>query len=134
MSSILRYAERVDGRSTSGFGVGVLMLDTRYPRLLGDVGNPLTWPFPVVYKVVRRARHEDVARSSPDADMLGLFVDAPSHLERTGVQAITTRCGFRAAYQPELAAAVNVPVFSSALLQVTNRLPSLRDQSGCVVH
>jgi hypothetical protein len=26
--------------------LGILMLDTRFPRILGDVGNAQTWPFP----------------------------------------------------------------------------------------
>ena len=33
--------------------LGILMLDTRFPRVPGDVGNPSTWPFPVRYAVVR---------------------------------------------------------------------------------
>ena len=27
--------------------LGVVMLDTRFPRLPGDIGNPATFPFPV---------------------------------------------------------------------------------------
>lgn len=98
--------------------LGVLMLDTRFPRLLGDAGNELTWPFPVVYRVVRGARPERVVQSAPDPDVLDPFLDAARGLEREGVEAMTTSCGFLAAYQPELAAAVHVPVFTSALLQV----------------
>ena len=39
-------------------------------------------------------------------------------LEREGVGAITTNCGFLVKYQRELAAAVAVPVFTSSLLLV----------------
>ena len=39
-------------------------------------------------------------------------------LEREGVRAITTSCGFLARYQRELASAVSVPVFTSSLLLV----------------
>ena len=35
--------------------LGVLMLDTRFPRVVGDIGNPLTFDFPVRYEVVRGA-------------------------------------------------------------------------------
>lgn len=31
------------------------MLDTRFARIEGDMGNALTWPFPVLYRVVRGA-------------------------------------------------------------------------------
>lgn len=98
--------------------LGVLMLDTRFPRLLGDVGNPLTWPFPVRYEVVHGAIPERMAQPVPDPDILEPFVAAARRLESDGVQAITTSCGFLAAYQRELASAVQVPVFTSALLQV----------------
>ena len=32
--------------------LGILMLNTRFPRPPGDIGNPETWPFPVRYEVV----------------------------------------------------------------------------------
>jgi hypothetical protein len=32
--------------------LGVLMLDTRFPRVKGDIGNPATFDFPVRYRVV----------------------------------------------------------------------------------
>jgi Asp/Glu/hydantoin racemase len=50
--------------------------------------------------------------------MLRPFIDAMHELERDGVRAIITSCGFLAAHQGELAAAAAVPVFSSPLLQV----------------
>lgn len=34
-----------------GFPIGmILMLDTAFPRIPGDIGNALTWDFPVLYK------------------------------------------------------------------------------------
>ena len=35
--------------------LGVVMLDTRFPRLPGDIGNPATFAFPVRYSVVAGA-------------------------------------------------------------------------------
>jgi hypothetical protein len=98
--------------------IGVLMLDTRFPRLLGDVGNTQTWPFPVLYRVVHGAHPERMAQSQPDPSLLEPFIEAARRLETSGVRAITTSCGFLAANQIELMAAVSVPVFTSALLQV----------------
>ena len=40
------------GKTVYGARVGVLMLDTQWPRPPGDTGNALTWPFPVLYKVI----------------------------------------------------------------------------------
>ena len=41
-------------------GVGILVLDTKFPRMPGDIGFAPTWPFPVLYKVVRGASGERV--------------------------------------------------------------------------
>src|SRR4029077_8675520 len=40
------------GKGLYGSRVGILMLETRFPRIPGDMGNGQTWPFPVLYKVV----------------------------------------------------------------------------------
>jgi Asp/Glu/hydantoin racemase len=46
------------------------------------------------------------------------FVAAARDLVRLGAEAITTNCGFLSLFQQELSAAVNVPVATSALMQV----------------
>jgi hypothetical protein len=106
------------GRTIYGQALGVLMLDTRFPRLPGDVGNATTWPFPVEYRVVRGAVSSRIMGKDPDPDLLEPFVRAAHELQAHGVRAITTSCGFLAVFQRELANAVSVPVFTSALLQV----------------
>lgn len=105
------------GRTLYGFELGVLMLDTAFPRLVGDVGNAETWPFPVRYRIVRGATSRRVVQE-PDDALLGLFIDGARDLERDGVRMITTSCGFLAMYQQEIAATVSIPFLSSALLQV----------------
>ena len=50
--------------------------------------------------------------------LLEAFVEGARALEREGVGAITTNCGFLVKFQRELAAAVSVPVFTSSLLLV----------------
>ncbi|HEX9270092.1 MAG TPA: aspartate/glutamate racemase family protein [Candidatus Limnocylindria bacterium] len=106
------------GRTLYGHAVGILMLDTLAPRLPGDVGNALTWPFPVRYRIVKGADPSRIMGQRPDPGLLAPFVDAARELEAEGVRAITTSCGFLAVYQPELASAVGVPMLTSALLQV----------------
>jgi hypothetical protein len=108
----------IGGRTTYGHALGVLMLDTVFPRLVGDIGNALTWPFPVQYKIVKGARTDRIMGPSPDPGLLEPFILAAKELESEGVRAIATSCGFLAAFQRELAAAVSVPVLTSALLQV----------------
>lgn len=106
------------GRTNYGQPIGILMLDTTFPRPPGDVGNATTWPFPVRYRIVRGAVPARVMGNDPDPTVLEPFITAIKELEAEGVRAITTSCGFLAVYQRELAAEVDVPVLTSALLQV----------------
>lgn len=111
------------GKAIYGASVGILMLDARFPRIPGDMGNALTWPFPVHYKVVRDASPERVVRHGAEG-LLGHFIDAARELVADGVDGITTNCGFLSLFQDELAEAVGVPVATSSLMQVAmvNRL------------
>ncbi len=105
------------GQDAGAASVGVLMLDTRFPRIPGDIGNAETFDFPVRYHRVVGATAERVVCRS-ESDLLPLFVEGARLLEHEGVRAITTSCGFLARFQPELAAAVSVPVFTSTLMLV----------------
>src|SRR5712692_11233951 len=105
------------GFNQYGFTVGILILDTRFPRIPGDVGNAATFPFPVRYHRVSDAHPDLVVRRGADG-LLPAFVQGARALEGEGIGAITTSCGFLVKYQQELAAAVRVPVFTSSLLMV----------------
>ena len=50
------------GKSVYGTRLGILMLEARFPRIPGDMGNATTWPFPVLYKVVKGASPQRVVR------------------------------------------------------------------------
>ncbi|HYM69798.1 MAG TPA: aspartate/glutamate racemase family protein [bacterium] len=105
------------GRNVYGFPIGILMLDTVFPRIQGDIGNAATFPFPVLYHRVRHASPARVVREG-DPTLLEAFIEGARALEAAGVLAITTGCGFLAMFQRQLAEAVSVPVFASALLLV----------------
>jgi len=105
------------GFNQYGFTVGILMLDTRFPRIPGDMGNAATFPFPVRYHRVSGAAPDLVVRRGAEG-LLPAFIEGARQLEREGVGAITTNCGFLVKYQRELAEAVSVPVFTSSLLLV----------------
>lgn len=105
------------GKAIYGASVGILMLEARFPRIPGDMGNALTWPFPVHYKVVRDASPDRVVRNRAEG-LLPAFIDAALELVADGVDGITTNCGFLSLFQAEIAAAVPVPVASSSLMQV----------------
>jgi len=106
--------------------LGVLMLDTRFPRVVGDIGNPATFSFPVRYKTVHGASPQRVVRER-DPSLLQPFIDAGLALVAEGAHALTTSCGFLVLFQRELQAALPVPVWTSSLLL----LPGLA-QAGVV--
>ncbi len=104
------------GKSVYGARLGILMLETRFPRIPGDVGNAQTWPFPVLYKVVPGASSERVVRHRGEG-LLEAFKEAAGELVSLGADGITTTCGFLSLFQVELAAHAGVPVATSSLMQ-----------------
>lgn len=114
----MRLSPKVQGgKNFFGFTIGILTLDTCFPRIPGDMVNATTFPFPVLYKRVEGASPHRVVREG-DPALLEPFLQAARELEREGVRAITTNCGFLAMFQDQMAAAVRVPVFTSSLMQV----------------
>lgn len=105
------------GKALYGAEIGILMLESRFPRIPGDMGNARSWPFPVHYKVVRGASPDRVVSQMGDG-LLDAFIDAARELEADGVDGITTTCGFLSLFQSALAGAVSIPVVTSSLMQV----------------
>jgi Asp/Glu/hydantoin racemase len=97
--------------------VGILMLETTFPRIPGDVGNPKTFPFPVLYQTVHGASPQKVVIEA-DAGLIDGFIDSGLSLVEKGVKVLTTSCGFLALFHRQLITALPVPVFTSSLLQV----------------
>jgi hypothetical protein len=97
-----------------GYTIGILVIEGHFPRLPGALGNATTFGFPVLHHVVQGATGERVVREGGAS--LEPWIDGARALERAGVRAITTSCGFTAMFQRELTEAVDVPVFASSLL------------------
>ena len=104
------------GKALYGAAVGILMLEARFPRIPGDIGNATTWPFPVLYKVVPGASPDRVVRQRAEG-LLEAFVAGGRELVALGADGITTNCGFLSLFQADLAAVCAVPVATSALIQ-----------------
>ena len=94
------------------------MLETRFPRIPGDIGNPETFSFPVLKRVVAGASPRRVVVEA-DRALVDPFIAAGRELVAEGASLITTSCGFLALFHRELAAALSVPVLTSSLLQVS---------------
>lgn len=98
--------------------LGILMLDTRFPRPPGDIGNPQTFArlgVDVRYHTVRGASPQRVVQQG-DPALLEPFVAAASELVQQGARLVSTSCGFLALWQEQLSRALPVPVVSSSLL------------------
>ena len=105
------------GKAVYGASVGILLLESRFPRIPGDGGNAGTWPFPVLYRVVAGATPDKVVRGGA-AGSVEDFVAAARELAAIGADGITTNCGFLVLHQDRLARACGVPVAASSLFQV----------------
>jgi hypothetical protein len=101
--------------------LGVLMLDTRFRRFVGDIGNPESYSEPTLFEVVRGATVDKVvpAKAPP---LIDDFVAAGERLIARGASAITTGCGFLVLNQAELSSRLSVPVATSALLLIPSLL------------
>lgn len=107
------------GRSLYGHAIGILVLETTYPAVPGNVANASTYNFPVRYKVLEGIPSDwwcDEEGASERRQEI--FIERARELEKEGVRAITTGCGFFAKYQQATSEAVSVPVFTSPLLLV----------------
>lgn len=105
------------GQTVYGYDIGVLMLDSTFPRIIGDVGNARTWDYPVLYKKVVGYKPHNVVLELTDEDIQP-FIDAAIELKEMGVKAITTSCGFLALFQKKMAEAVGIPIFTSSLIML----------------
>lgn len=103
-------------QSIAGHAIGIVVLETWYPLLPGNVANATTFDFPVRYRILREATVERIMRADPA--LLDMIIQAGHEFEQEGVRAMVGACGYFANYQREVAAALNIPVFLSSLLQV----------------
>lgn len=110
--------------------LGILSLDTAFPRISGDVGNVGSYPFDAMVEVLPGADSPQIVRNgAPSEGLLIRFEAAARKLERRGATAIVSTCGFLAPAQGRIADAVSVPVMLSAL----SLLPLVRAiRPGCI--
>lgn len=103
------------GQSLGGHGIGIVVLEVWYPLLPGNVANATTYDFPIRYKILKEATIPRILRADPG--LLDLIIKAGHEFEQEGVRAMVGACGYFANYQREVAAALDIPVFLSSLLQ-----------------
>ncbi|MBE9636813.1 aspartate/glutamate racemase family protein [Salipiger mangrovisoli] len=96
--------------------IGILSLDTRFPRILGDAGNPGSYHLPARLRIVPGAGSPDIVRDGrPAPALVAGFQDAAAALVAEGACLITSTCGFLITVQQEVASTLPVPVLLSGL-------------------
>jgi hypothetical protein len=99
--------------------LGILMLDTRFPRIVGDVGNAQSYDYPVIFRTMQGIGSSDAVAAHPDRPRVLAALKANAEaLAAEGAVGLGTSCGFLALYQDDLAAVSPVPVATSALLHI----------------
>ncbi len=107
--------------------IGVLMLNTSFPRLPGDIGNADSFRYPTRYQTVDAAIPANIVTASELPEPLAATFESHAlRLQREGASLVTTSCGFLSVIQARLANALRVPVISSSLAL----LPLLRNLYG----
>lgn len=105
------------GQNICGVSIGVLSLESCFPKPPGHIKNPSSLRFTTMYEMLDGITVPELL-GNPTGEMKDRLIAAAQRLEAKGVKAITGSCGFLALFQREIAEAVSVPVFVSALIQV----------------
>lgn len=84
--------------------------------LKGNSTNADSYDFPVLFCRVKGANIHTILEN-PSRSILEKMIGEAENMASNGISAITTSCGFNAIFQKELADALDVPVFTSSLLQ-----------------
>jgi len=99
--------------------LGILMLDTRFPRIAGDIGNPASFDFPVILRTMTGVGPDDAVAAHPDRPRVLAALKANAEaLVAEGAAGLSTSCGFLALYQKDMERLSPVPVATSALLLI----------------
>ncbi len=105
------------GVESYGHAIGILLIDCSTPFIPGDVGNASTYDFPVIYKTVPGVTLERLIEKG-DLSLTQKVIETAKELEKAGVRAITSDCGYMIHFQRQVAAELSIPVIMSTLIQI----------------
>lgn len=98
--------------------LGIIELDSTYPKAAGNMANPESFDFPVAYATANIQPGWWLNGQGADEATLQAFLSAAHELERQGAAAITTTCGLFAIFQEAAVKELKVPVFTSPLMLI----------------
>lgn len=109
--------QMLKGQNIAGYSIGILYNEeVWYPMLPGNVVNATTYDFPVRLMPVHGATCDRLFAGDPT--LYDDVLRAARALEKEGVRAISSACGFYGNWQARLAADMDIPVAISSLVQV----------------
>ncbi|WXL25973.1 aspartate/glutamate racemase family protein [Ectopseudomonas mendocina] len=116
MSSLYKVPDQCT-QAWYGETVGIIVLDARYPCVPGNVANASSYSFPVRFQRIEGGSIERLLYNR-DPELAKPFIEAALALQEAGVKAVSGACGFMALFQKQVAAALDIPVLLSSLLQI----------------
>ncbi len=103
----------IGGRSSYGHVVGILMSDSRSPRIPGDPGHAETFSFPVIHEVLEGFPFNDLITICKD-NIDRLMAPALS-LQARGVSLVAADCGLFGPFHEDFNRHLDVPFIGTAL-------------------
>lgn len=105
------------GQNIAGFPIGIIYIDdVYYPMMPGNIVNGYTFDFPVRLKAVTGLDIPNLFNAGDE--VFFQIMKACEELKKEGVRAISSACGFFGNYQGRVAAAMDIPVAISSLVQL----------------
>lgn len=101
------------GRASYGHVVGILMSDSRIPRIPGDPGHAETFSFPVIHEVLRDFPFDDLVTISK-SNIDKLIIPAQV-LQARGVSIVAADCGLFGPFQEDIKKHLDIPFIGTAL-------------------
>jgi len=113
-----KYIEGIQNQQVGGYPVGIVFIEqVNYPLMPGNVVNAWTYDFPVRMKAVENLTNDRLFNN--DKTIADDVIAAAKHMvEKDGVRAICSACGFFGNFQQEVSEALDVPVAMSSLVQL----------------
>jgi len=114
IAGVLARAESVNTKKS----LGIIRLDFPYPINNGDVDNPKSFGYRVIYYVVKGFTFEMLLSGKMSKAVEKGFIAAVKWLEESGAEGISGDCGYMYLFQDLARKHANVPVFMSSLCQL----------------
>jgi len=109
-----------------GVKIGIIMLNTNFPRPLGDIGNLASYQHRAQIFKLEQANVANVVSQDLSEDIVLEVIAGGKQLIADGCQVITTSCGFLAPIQGRVQYELGLPFIASSLCL----LPFLRQCYG----